>query len=51
MVYQKDGDGLLTENLVPAYFSESVDENDYYTYIYNSNENGHRGEIKIKVTF
>lgn len=51
MVYQKDGDGLLTENLVPAYFSESVDENDYYTYIYNSDENGHRGEIKIKVTF
>ena len=51
MVYQKDENGLLTENLIPAYFTESVDENDYYTYIYNSNENGHRGEIKIKVTF
>ena len=51
MVYQKDENGLLTKNLIPAYFTESVDENDYYTYIYNSNENGHRGEIKIKVTF
>lgn len=51
MVYQKDDKGVLTENLVPAYFNESIDENGYYTYIYDSNENGHRGAIKIKVTF
>ena len=51
MVYQKDEEGKLTENLVPAYFTESSDENDYYTYIYDSMENGHRGEIKIKVIF
>lgn len=51
MVYQKDEEGKLTENLVPAYFTESSDENDYYTYIYDSMKNGHRGEIKIKVIF
>ena len=51
MVHQKDENGVLTETIVPAYFTETIDENDYYTYIYNSNENGHRGEIKIKVIF
>ena len=51
MVYAKDEDGVLTDNLVPAYFTESVDEDGYYTYIYDSSTNGHRGEIKIKVIY
>ena len=51
MVYAKDEDGLLTDNLVPAYFTESVDEDGYYTYIYDSSTNGHRGEIKIKAIY
>ena len=50
-VNQKDEDGQWTDNMIPAYFEESVDENGYYTYIYDSDTNGHRGEIKIKVTF
>ena len=51
MVYQKDKNGLLTDSLIPAYFTESIDENNYYTYIYDSSNNGHRGEVKIKVIF
>ena len=51
MVYKKNEYGLLTETLIPAYFTETVDENDYYTYIYDSLSNGHRGGIKIKVIF
>lgn len=51
MVKELDEEGLETENLVPAYFNESIDENGYYTYKYNSVLNGHRGAIKIKVEF
>lgn len=51
MVYGKDEEGKLTDNLIPAYFKESVEENGYYTYTYDSTNNGHRGAIKIKVTF
>lgn len=36
---------------VPAYFNETIDENGYYTYKYDSVINGHRGAIKIKVEF
>lgn len=38
-------------NGIPAYFTESIDENGYYTYIYDSLNNGHRGAIKIKIVF
>lgn len=51
MVYGKNEEGKLTDNLIPAYFKESVEENGYYTYTYDSVNNGHRGAIKIKVTF
>jgi hypothetical protein len=51
MVYSKDEKGKLTDNLIPAYFKESVEGNGYYTYTYDSTNNGHRGAIKIKVTF
>ena len=51
MVFEKDDEGLPTDNLIPLYFAESIDENDYYTYIYDSSSNGHRGAIKIKVVF
>ena len=51
MVFEKDDEGLPTDNLVPLYFAESIDENNYYTYIYDSSSNGHRGAIKIKVVF
>ena len=32
-------------------FLEEIDENGYYTYMYDSSSNGHRGGIKIKVVF
>lgn len=51
MVKELDEEGLPTENIVPAYFNESIDENGYYIYKYNSNDYGHRGAIKIKVDF
>lgn len=51
MVKELDKEGLETENLVPAYFNETIDENGYYTYKYDSVINGHRGAIKIKVEF
>ena len=51
MVKELDEEGLETENLVPAYFNETIDKNGYYTYKYNSVLNGHRGAIKIKVEF
>lgn len=51
MVKELNAEGLETENLVPAYFNESVDENGYYIYKYNSDLYGHRGAIKIKVEF
>jgi hypothetical protein len=37
-------------NYIPSGFSESIDENGYYTYIYDT-ANGHRSSIKIKVEF
>ena len=51
MMKELNAEGLETENLVPAYFNESVDENGYYIYKYNSDLYGHRGAIKIKVEF
>ena len=39
-----------TTNYIPSGFSESIDENGYYTYIYDTT-NGHRSGIKIKVEF
>ena len=51
MVKELDENGLETENLVPAYFNEDVNENGYYIYKYNSDLYGHRGAIKIKVEF
>lgn len=38
-------------NGIPAYFSEVIGEDGYYTYIYDSLNNGHRGAIKIKMVF
>lgn len=51
LVYAKDDQGAATNNLVPAYFNEVVEENGYYTYKYDSEVHGHRGAIKIKVVF
>lgn len=51
MVKEKNEEGLQTENMVPAYFNESVNEEGYYIYKYNSDLYGHRGAIKIKVEF
>lgn len=51
MVNKKDKDGLLLQDLIPAYFEETIEDNGYYTYIYNSEKYGHRGDIKIKVKF
>ena len=51
LVYAKDDQGVVTNNLVPAYFNEVVEENGYYTYKYDSEAYGHRGAIKIKVVF
>lgn len=50
MVYQ-NVEGVITDNLVPSYFDELIDENGYYMYKYDVNNQGHRGEIKIKVVF
>ena len=51
MVKETDEEGVETENIVPAYFKETVDENGYYTYKYDAITNGHRGAVKIKVEF
>ena len=51
MVKELDDEGVETENIVPAYFKEEIEENGYYTYRYNSASNGHRGAVKIKVVF
>jgi hypothetical protein len=36
---------------VPAYMIETIDENGYYKYSYDSNTFGHRGGIKVKIEF
>lgn len=51
MVKEKDEEGVETENIVPAYFKETIEENGYYTYKYDAVTNGHRGAVKIKVEF
>lgn len=51
MVKEKDAEGIETENMVPAYFKETIEENGYYTYKYDASTNGHRGAVKIKVEF
>lgn len=51
MVKEKDEEGVETENIVPAYFKETIEENGYYTYKYDAVANGHRGAVKIKVEF
>jgi hypothetical protein len=51
MVKEKDAEGVETENIVPAYFKETIEENGYYTYKYDVATNGHRGAVKIKVEF
>lgn len=51
MVKEKDAEGVETENMVPAYFKETIEENGYYTYKYDALTNGHRGAVKIKVEF
>lgn len=51
MVKEKDAEGVETENVVPAYFKETIEENGYYTYKYDAVTNGHRGAVKIKVEF
>lgn len=51
MVKEKDAEGVETENIVPAYFKETIEENGYYTYKYDVLTNGHRGAVKIKVEF
>lgn len=50
MVYQ-NVEGIITDNLVPSYFDEIVDNDGYYMYKYDVDNHGHRGEIKIKVVF
>ena len=51
MVKEKDEESVETENIVPAYFKETVEGNGYYTYKYDAITNGHRGAVKIKVEF
>lgn len=51
MVADLSDEGIATNNVIPAYFKESVDENGYYTYKYDAITNGHRGAVKIKVEF
>lgn len=51
MVKERDEEGVETENIVPAYFKETIEENGYYTYKYDAVTNGHRGAVKIKVEF
>ena len=50
MEYQ-NVEGVITDNLVPSYFDEIVDNDGYYMYKYDVDNHGHRGEIKIKVVF
>lgn len=50
MEYQ-NVEGVITNNLVPSYFDEIVDNDGYYMYKYDVDNHGHRGEIKIKVVF
>lgn len=51
MVADLSDEGIATNNVIPAYFKESVGENGYYTYKYDVATNGHRGAVKIKVEF
>lgn len=51
MTNDVDDKGVPVDNMVPVYFTETKHENGYYTYRYNSELNGHRGAIKIKVKF
>ena len=50
MEYQRI-EGVITDNLIPSYFDEILEEDGYYMYKYKVNNHGHRGEIKIKVIF